>query len=240
MKLSTSFVFQWAVLAAFSAVFPLSAQAQTEANGVFVTAVGGTATYAKGGVGSTPVITGVQLRKGDVITTGPSSHVDLEVGNGVGVIQMTADSKFAIGDITVTRTTADTVTDSQFDLRKGAIYAKVHKLSKASRYEIKTPKGIAGIRATTVYLDADGNMTVGEGTAGISYFGGGTFVLREGQSMTLASPAPLPASGQALKELMDAIWDAVHHGIGRDLPTFIAPVEVFISPILPHKEQRAE
>jgi hypothetical protein len=36
-----------------------------------------------------------------------------------------------------------------------------------------------------------------------------------------------------LKEIVDAVWDATHHGIGRDVRPFIQPTDIFVSPVLP-------
>jgi hypothetical protein len=234
MKFSSSFVLKWAASIALIAAFTQGAAAQSAApNQVLVTAIGGAAKLSTGGGGFGGLTVGQRLRKGDVIKTGPSSHVDIEIGNSVGVIQVAANSTFAIVDALATRTAADTVTDTQLDLSEGAMVFKVNKLSKASRYEIKTPRGIAGVRGTTGYLTAGGELTVGEGTAGISYFGGGTHVLHDGQSIAPGDAAPKPASGSALKALMDAVWDATHHGTGSDTPPFVSPPEFFTSPVLP-------
>lgn len=226
-------IFKSAALAALIAAFTFSTSANGAENHVLVTAVGGNVTYSTGGGAFVPVPVGTHLHKGDVIKTGPSSHADLEVGHNVGVIQITPETTFGITEATVTDTPADTVSASEFDLSTGAIYAKINKLSKASRYEIRTPKGIAGVRGTTIFLTSNGDLTVGEGTAGIAYFGGGAFVLHDGQTISPGDNAPHPAPGQLLKEIIDSIWDATHHGIGRDLRPFVPPIDLFVSPVLP-------
>jgi hypothetical protein len=55
----------------------------------------------------------------------------------------------------------DTVTDTQLDLREGRILGVVRRLTAGSRYEVKTPRGVAGIRGTggTEY-DISANGTV--------------------------------------------------------------------------------
>jgi hypothetical protein len=42
----------------------------------------------------------------------------------------------------------DTAVEVELDLPDGDIYFNVNKLSKASRYEVKMPNGVAGIRGT--------------------------------------------------------------------------------------------
>jgi hypothetical protein len=232
MKLSPSFACRTALVVACSILFVFSATAQN-VNDVLVTAVGGNVSYSSGGGAYVPLPVGTHLRKGDIVKTGPSAHADLQVGNNVGVIQVTPHSTFAISDMTVTQTGADTVTSSEFDLSQGAIYAKVNKLAKASRYEIKTPRGIAGIRGTTLYLTANGDLTIGDGTGGIAYFGGNAFVLHDGQTISPGDGAPRPASPDLLKDITDSVWDALHHGIGHEFPPFVPPAEQFVSPTLP-------
>ncbi len=233
MKWSPGFIFKSATLAALVAVFTFATAVNAADNDVLVTAIGGNVKYSSGGGAFVPLPVGTHLRKGDVIKTGPSSHADLEVGHNVGVVQVTSETTFGISELTATETPADTVSTSEFDLTTGAIYAKINKLAKASRYEIKTPKGIAGVRGTTIYLTANGCLTVGDGTAGIAYFGGGAFVLHDNQTICHGDNAPRPAPGDVLKDIIDSIWDATHHGIGRDLRPFVPPVDIFISPILP-------
>lgn len=233
MKWSPRLLFKSTALAALVVAFTFATNASAADNDILVTAVGGNVVYSTGGGAFVPLPVGTHLHRGDVIKTGPSSHADLEVGQSVGVIQITPETTFGITEATFNQTPADTVTATEFDLSTGAIYAKINKLAKASRYEIKTPKGIAGVRGTTIYLTANGDLTVGEGTAGIAYFGGGAFVLHDGQTISPGDNAPRTAPGVLLKEIIDSIWDATHHGIGRDLRPFVPPVDIFISPILP-------
>ncbi|HMJ92075.1 MAG TPA: FecR domain-containing protein [Candidatus Acidoferrum sp.] len=235
MKLSPALIFKSATLAVLLGSFALSSVAQAAENDVLVSAVAGDVKYSSGGGAFVPVPVGTHLRRGDVIKTGPSSHADLEVGHNVGVVQITPETTFGVGELTVTETPADTVSTSEFDLSTGAIYARINKLAKASRYEIKTPKGIAGVRGTTIYLTANGDLTVGEGTAGIAYFGGNAFVLHDAQTVSPGDTAPRPASEILLKEIVDSVWDATHHGIGRDIRPFVQPSDFFVSPILPSK-----
>lgn len=236
MKSSPSFACRAMAVVASLVVFAFPAAAQNEnaaANDVLVTAVGGTVNYSKNGGAYVPLPVGTHLSKGDIIKTGPSAHADLQIGNNVGVVQVTPNSTFAISEVTVAQTGADTVTSTEFDLSQGAIYAKVNKLAKASRYEIKTPRGIAGIRGTTLYLTANGDLTIGDGTGGIAYFGGGAHVLNGGQTISPGDNAPRPAPADSLKDINDSVWDAAHHGIGHDFPPFVPPAEQFVSPTLP-------
>jgi len=61
------------------------------------------------------------------------------------------------------------VTDTQLDLRAGKIMGTVKKMSAASKYEVKYPNGVAGIRGTIYVIDANGVVTVLSGTVLVSW-----------------------------------------------------------------------
>jgi len=108
----------------------------------------------------------------------PGSFVDLVVGEGVGVqasgppmgvnpyafwagtgvhkprldqdgIRLMENTALAIDKLLVTDTGEATITETQLDLRKGHIIGNVKKMTAGSRYEIKYPNGVAGIRGST-------------------------------------------------------------------------------------------
>jgi len=234
MKLS-HFYKATAFAACFAALQVMAVAPNTIPNEIVVTAVGGDVSYSTGGK-FMPLPLGAHLHRGDVVKTGASSHADLQIGHRVGVVQVTPHSSLGIIDATVSDTTADQVSDTQLDLTSGAIYARVNKLSKASRYEIRTPRGVAGVRGTKLYLTANGDLTVAEGMAGIAYPNNGgvqTFVVKDGQSISPGDTAPHAAPGLLLRDIVDALRDAYTHGIGHAIQPFVPPVEPFISPTLP-------
>ncbi len=113
-----------------------------------VRAVKGTATYSTNGGPAKPLKVGMILRSGSTIKTGSSSTVDLFLGVSAGVVRVAEDSTVSFDKLTLTDTGADTAVEVQLHLPDGEMYFKVNKLSKASRYEIKMPNGVAGIRGT--------------------------------------------------------------------------------------------
>lgn len=82
------------------------------------------------------------------------------------VVRLTPDTTLAIDKLNVTDTGADTVSDTELNLKKGKIYASVKKLTGASQYLIKLPNGIAGVRGTLFVISADGTVSVSESTGG--------------------------------------------------------------------------
>ena len=82
------------------------------------------------------------------------------------VVRLTPDTTLGISKLTVTDTGADTVSDTELDLKKGKIFASVKKLTGDSLYTIKLPNGIAGVRGTQFSIDVDGKVSVYHSTNG--------------------------------------------------------------------------
>lgn len=119
----------------------------------------GTVTYtdAKGGG---PLKEGDILFQGAKITTGAGSYADLFLGVNGDSLRVEADSTVDLNKLEYTKA-GETVVNTQMDVQKGAVVANViNKLSKASKYEIKTPSGVAGIRGTTLRAGAAGVFTL--------------------------------------------------------------------------------
>jgi len=101
------------------------------------------------------------------------------VGVGVGgggnlgvkqdIIRVSADSVLAIDRLSCMNTGADKVTETQLDLRSGKIFGSVAKQSAASRFEVKIPNGVAGIRGTSFSISSDGVVSVLDGTVIVAW-----------------------------------------------------------------------
>ncbi len=74
------------------------------------------------------------------------------------VIRVLDDSYLVFDSLTATATGADTVTETMLDLKKGSVFGSVKKQAAASRFEVKTPNGVAGIRGTIFLISANGNI----------------------------------------------------------------------------------
>ena len=155
-----------------------------------VTVVNGSARYTADNKTWQPVKIGTVIKPGSVIQTAKDSYVDIVLGErdggapepivrhmtyapGAGeqgnVVRITPNSILAIDKLTTEETGADVVSEIQLDLRAGRIMGNVKKLSAASRYEVKFPTGVAGIRGTIYTLDASGVVRVLVGSVIISY-----------------------------------------------------------------------
>ena len=172
----------------------MSAQAMQQGSARVIKLVGA-ARYSTGNNVWLPISTGTALRPGSVIQTASESVVDVLLSGEEGpanvpvsmhvetytprsgslgealqnVVRLRENTLMAIDRLTWEQTGADTVTDTQLDLRAGSILGSVKKASAASRYEVKVPNGVAGIRGTIYSFSTSGILTVYAGSIVITY-----------------------------------------------------------------------
>lgn len=97
------------------------------------------------------------------ISTAPSASSASSGGGGAGaiptpdqdVVRILDDSYLVFDSLNASATGADTVTETLLDLKKGSIFGSVKKQAAASRFEIKTPNGVAGIRGTIFLISVN-------------------------------------------------------------------------------------
>ena len=130
------------------------------------------------------------------------------------MIRLVPKTVLAIDKLTITDTGADTVNDTELDLKEGKIFASVKKLSGASQYLVKIPNGVAGVRGTWFSLGADGAVAVFESQNGgliLAIFLNGssqTILVEQGQFFNISNGSlnPIPgALSQELKEIFTAL-----------------------------------
>jgi hypothetical protein len=193
MKLTWSFgskALVWC-LALIVAASATTLSAQTAKQGAAkIIRIKGAARYTMGDNKWHPLNEGDILKPGAVIQTASSSQVDLllsdqenvgeqtitpaivyrpETEARVNAVRMYENTVLGVDKLTWMGTGVDMVTETQLDLRAGRIFGTVKKLSGASRYEVKIPNGVAGIRGTIYMLEASGLVKVLVGTVIISY-----------------------------------------------------------------------
>jgi hypothetical protein len=142
-----------------------SLHAQPAAGKAEVKTVIGTAYYsAAPGAAMEPLKEGVVLGQGAVIKTSGASVVDLFLGKSAGMVRLTENTTLALDKLTLTDTGADTVIEVQLNLTEGTIVGDVDKLATASKYEIKVPNGVAGIRGTQYRISASSLIVLVRGS----------------------------------------------------------------------------
>ncbi|HTY86259.1 MAG TPA: hypothetical protein VMB80_02240 [Candidatus Acidoferrum sp.] len=127
-------------------------------------------------------------------------------------VRMIGGTVLAIDKLTVSDTGLDSVSDTELDLRQGAIYNSVKKLSGASQYLIKIPNGIAGVRGTLFYISATGECASYKNSIVLSIIGSDgkpdTVVVGEGSQFNPQSGTTTPLPPEMLNQL-DQIFSAL-------------------------------
>lgn len=194
----TNRIMNWLVACGLALVMTatVSAQSAAERSGKVVKIVGA-ARYSTGNNVWQPLKIGQVLKAGTLIQTAADSYVDLVLGeagkispvravanpsSGGGgggggyqpkaeqdVVRIQADTVLALDKLSVIDTGTDKVTDTQLDLRSGKIFGTVKKMNSTSRYEIKLPNGVAGVRGTVYQVTADGVLQVLSGSVVVSW-----------------------------------------------------------------------
>lgn len=197
MKYTRSFIYG-VVSCGIALAMVSSALAQSGEGSATVLRIKGSARYTLGNNIWQPLKAGDVLRPGTVVQTDreSGSYVDLALGEGTApvvaapqvaaapakggsvrfqpataqnTVRVFENTVLGIDKLAITDTGADVVTDTQLDLKAGRIIGNVKKMSAASRYEIKLPNGVAGIRGTIYDITANGLIRVVTGSMVISF-----------------------------------------------------------------------
>jgi hypothetical protein len=234
----------WGAVMAMVACATAALAAETQQGFAKVRYVSGQVTLLKAGGQSQAVEQNMFLRAGDTVKTGPNSHVDLWLANNNGDVHIEPNSTLVLDKLSYTYTGFEMIHDTQFNLQAGAVAGKVNRMATGSKYEVKTPRGVAGIRGTQYRIVATGDTTVTEGTVVQSMVMADgsikTFTIPSGHSLVGATGEVRAATYDEIKVTNDAINDAMHHGGGsgpataEDLKFFReSQVEPYVSPIQP-------
>lgn len=84
-------------------------------------------------------------------------------------IRIQENSVLAFEKLLVADTGTDTIREIELDLRQGKAFGMVKKLNGASKYEVKIPNAVAGIRGTIYTINASGQMDVLVGSVVVAY-----------------------------------------------------------------------
>ena len=143
-KALTGFVL---TLAATFAASSLLAQTAKEGQAV-IRAIHGIARYSVGDQAWKPLKVGMTLPVGAVVQTATESLVDMSVNQRSAVMRVAESTTVKLDKMLYVNNNGDVDSETQVDLQSGTISGSVKKLSKSSHYDIKTPRGLAGIRGT--------------------------------------------------------------------------------------------
>jgi hypothetical protein len=128
-----------------------------------VRSVSGEAQYSEGGAWM-PLSAGKELMPGSAVRTANDSRVVLFLDQNGPLVSLMENTTLGIDKLTFEPTGVDTIIETQLDLKSGRIIGVAKKLSATSKYEVKTPSGVAGIRGTEYSISATGEVYVISGS----------------------------------------------------------------------------
>jgi hypothetical protein len=218
------------VVALIGALAGTSAQAG-EAGKAVVRSVRGSAQYAEG-ANWLPLRVGQILKPGSTIRTANESQVDLFMDQNGPVVRLVENTQLGIDKLNFADTGIDTVIETQLDLKSGRILGIVKKMSHESKYEIKTPNGVAGIRGTEYDVSATSVVRVISGSLVVVYVKTDgtvvTQVVNAGEMFVPAESAVRPIPADQLSQLVAQMNDL--RGAPSAALVVEEPVRVFVSP----------
>jgi len=98
-----------------------------------------------------------------------SSSMSFRPSSEQNVVRVWANSALGLDKLSAMQTGADMVTETQLDLKQGRITGNVKKMSAASKYEVKLPNGVAGVRGTLFDIQAIGIVKVYVGSMVVAW-----------------------------------------------------------------------
>lgn len=116
------------------------------------------------------------------------------------VIRVLDDSYLVFDNMSAKGGPSSRVTETLLDLKKGSIFGSVKKQTAASRFEVKIPNGVAGIRGTIFLISAAGNVSCLTGSVVAAFTGSSgdvaTQVVGGGNQLNTntGEMSPIPAS----------------------------------------------
>lgn len=146
-------------------------------------------------IGQGDLKVGQVLTAGARISTQANSFVDLNLGVNGDALRVEESSTVTLTELTFRRLRRDTaVVKTEMNVTRGHVVANVvKKLSRASRYRIRTPNGVAGIRGTCVQAGVTGVLAV-IGTVQFTTVNGQVSLVIGGFVMSAGSNQPLKAA----------------------------------------------
>ncbi|MGY8672039.1 MAG: FecR domain-containing protein [Verrucomicrobiia bacterium] len=173
----------------------MASPAQAKVNYAMVKRVVGQATYTSP-AGSGALTSKMQLFQGSRITTGPDSFVDVDLGVNGDALRIEASSTVSLTMLTSRQVSSrQTVVNTEMNVTRGHVVANVvRKLSRASRYNIRTPSGVAGIRGTCIQAGVSGTIALIGQVTFVPTAGGGVRIIIPGFVMTAGANQPVRAS----------------------------------------------
>jgi hypothetical protein len=185
------------------------------------------------GDGNAAVPQAVNYRLGIPNSMASTTTTSLRPSAEQNVVRIWANSAMGIDKLTGMATGADTVTETQLDLKQGRITGNVKKMSAASKYEVKLPNGVAGVRGTLFDIQAVGIVKVYVGSMVVAWVDPKTQnvttqTVMGGQSYDAANNQISPLSPASMGELEQLSMSLMVAQGGAVAPTTLAIDETVV------------
>ncbi len=220
------------VVASVGADLQAQAMKQSKAS---VRAVRGDVRYkANAAADWVPLKQGTSLNPGAIVETGSQSSVDLFLRDIGSVVRITQSTQMGIDKLGYSKDGDELVVDTELNLKAGTILGNVKKIAATSRYDVKVPNGVCGIRGTEFKVSANGVVSVVTGTVRVTYTTStGRQIVRDvGAGQTFYPPTD--PNGEPVVSAIaptDVIWTEF-----KDMPTTVTPPgggPITITPVEP-------
>jgi hypothetical protein len=155
-------------LLAVSLLLAVSA-AQARQGAAVVSSVIGSAEYSMDGKNWLPLHADDVLRPGAEIRSHAGAAVDLFLNYNGPLVRVDAQSRVLLAKLEYSERDGEIVTDTEIDVKEGAILGYTQKLSPHSRYVVNTPQGEASITGTHYKVNADLKVVVISGSVTVTY-----------------------------------------------------------------------
>jgi len=204
-----------------------------EAGKAVVRSIHGDAQYQESGGQWLPLKVGQVLKAGSAVRTANDSHADLFMDQNGPVVRLVENTTLGLDKLNYTATGVDTIIETTLDLKSGRIIGVVRKMADQSKYEIKTPNGVAGIRGTEYDITATSVLRVVSGSMVMVYVkSDGTVITQVVNTNEMFVPSDgtvklIPAD--QLSQLVPEIRDM--EGAPVVALTVEEPIKIFISPL---------
>ena len=231
MKQRGSFSMAVACVVALVGACVVSSLQAAEVGKAVVRAIRGSAQYAEGGQWL-PLKVGQTLKPGSSIRKANKSQVDLFMDQNGPVVRLVENTTLGIDKLNYEATGIDTIIETQLDLKSGRVLGIVKKMAHNSKYEIKTPNGVAGIRGTEYDVSATSVVRVISGSMVVVYVKSDgtvlTQVVNAGEMFVPSEGAVRSIPPDQLSQLIGEINDL--RGAPTAALTVEEPIRVFVSP----------
>jgi hypothetical protein len=167
MKERSTFSKAIALVAVLAGVLAVASVDAAQKGQAAARTVVGKVEYSLNGVNGpwTTLMAGDQLNAGSTVRTANDSSVVLFLDQNGPLVRLSENTILGIDKLDFDVTSVDTVIETQLDLKAGRIFGITKRMSATSKYEVKTPNGVAGIRGTVYAIKATGEIAILEGSA---------------------------------------------------------------------------